>query len=509
MQEGCIAFGSDRRQLLRGGARGPEIARGEHDFDARAEQRGTQRPASWALQVRGLVDDPADCRLGGIEPALREPQLRQARLRLISPPAGFPVRLFRLLELAMQSMKLRPLVERHADGRSRVLVEELARSLRLFHGAWPRPVQLHDLGAVHQALPSERHQFRLPGAPVAQRRRPLRRSPEVEDPLAGQDHRAVDDPGHDRRYLTGRDRHHGLVEQPHTLRAPVQLDQGLAHAEPGERQQVRVAEAVTDLGGLAAGGIRAGGVGGHGPERDQGQQISLLDAVQPLVVEQPPGSGQPAAALGLLAPEQQEEGEPEAAAGGSSGVVEAQPLAMRTCPELIALVILARQVRGGRQPLEILGLKPRRVARGGELGIRLRPRLRIKGLPPPLQSAGHGHTLSRGTRHCTATTADRSRRLGDRSPDGRAGRWHDDNVALSISGPLLLGRAAGLARPGPALESAAASVSTATVVRWRISATSRPTTTPMAMPPAAPRTNRRPASASEKLPATTATTATR
>ena len=118
------------------------------------------------------------------------------------------------------------------------------------------------------------------------------------------------------------------------------------------------------------------------------------------------------------------------------------------CPELIALVILARQVRGGRQPHEILGLKPRRVARGGELGIRLRPRLRIKGLPPPLQSAGHGHTLSRGTWHCTATTADRSRRLGDRSPDGRAGRWHDDNVALSISGPLLLGRAAGLARPG-------------------------------------------------------------
>jgi hypothetical protein len=51
--------------------------------------------------------------------------------------------------------------------------------------------------------------------------------------------------------------------------------------------------------------------------------------------------------------------------------------------ELIALVILARQVRGGRQPLEILGRKPRRVVRGGELGIRLRPRLRIKGLPPP------------------------------------------------------------------------------------------------------------------------------
>jgi hypothetical protein len=349
----------------------------------------------------------------------------------------------------MQPMQLRPLVQRHANGRPRMLVEELARSLRLLHGAWPRPVQLHDLGAVHQALPAKRHQIRLPGAPVAQRRRPLRRSPQVEDPLAVQDHRAVDDPGHDRRHLTGRDRHHGLVEQPHTLPAPVQLDQGLAHAEPGERQQVRVAEAVTDLRGHAAGGIRAGGIGGrHGPERDQDQQIPLLDAVQPLVVEQPPGSGQPAAALGLLAPEQHEEGQPEAAAGGAGDVVQAQPPAMRTRPELIALVIPARQVRGGRQPLEILGPKPRRVVRGGELGIRLHPRLRSKGLPPPLQSANHGHPLSRGTWHCPATTADRSRRLGDRSPDCRAGRWHDDNVALSISGPFLLGRAAGLARPG-------------------------------------------------------------
>jgi hypothetical protein len=47
------------------------------------------------------------------------------------------------------------------------------------------------------------------------------------------------------------------------------------------------------------------------------------------------------------------------------------------------------------------------------------------------------------------------------------------------------------------------------VVRWRISATSHPTTRPMATPPAAPSTNRRPASANEKVPATTAATAKR
>jgi hypothetical protein len=49
----------------------------------------------------------------------------------------------------------------------------------------------------------------------------------------------------------------------------------------------------------------------------------------------------------------------------------------------------------------------------------------------------------------------------------------------------------------------------ASVVRLRISATIHPTAIPIATPPAAPKTNLRPASASEKLPATTAKTATR
>jgi hypothetical protein len=46
-------------------------------------------------------------------------------------------------------------------------------------------------------------------------------------------------------------------------------------------------------------------------------------------------------------------------------------------------------------------------------------------------------------------------------------------------------------------------------VRLRISATIQPTVVPIAIPPTAPRTNYSPASASEKLPATTAVTATR
>jgi hypothetical protein len=164
----------------------------------------------------------------------------------------------------------------------------------------------------------------------------------------------------------------------------------------GTTRSMRPPWPLAPRGPVARGLDRPQQVGGrHRPERDQGQQIPLLDAVQPPVVEQPPGSGQPAAALGLLAPEQQEERQPEAAAGGPGGVAQAQPLAMRARPEIIALVILARQVRGGRQPLQILGPKPRLVVRSSELGVRVRPSLRGERLPSLIECPAHTPALSR------------------------------------------------------------------------------------------------------------------
>jgi hypothetical protein len=46
------------------------------------------------------------------------------------------------------------------------------------------------------------------------------------------------------------------------------------------------------------------------------QQVAVLGAVGRLVLQQPPGPGQPAAALGQLAPAEQQEAKPEGAAGG-------------------------------------------------------------------------------------------------------------------------------------------------------------------------------------------------
>src|SRR4051794_9376125 len=60
-----------------------------------------------------------------------------------------------------------------------------------------------------------------------------------------------------------------------------------------------------------------------------------------------------------------------------------------------------------------------------------------------------------------------------------------------------------------ALSSDIATLSCASSIRLRNSPTSHPTASPIAMPPIAPPTNRRPASASEKLPPMTTATATR
>ena len=50
----------------------------------------------------------------------------------------------------------------------------------------------------------------------------------------------------------GGDRHHGLVQQPETLLDPPLPDQDVALLVHGEGEQVRIAEALADLGGLGA-----------------------------------------------------------------------------------------------------------------------------------------------------------------------------------------------------------------------------------------------------------------
>ena len=79
------------------------------------------------------------------------------------------------------------------------------------------------------------------------------------------------------------------------------------------------------------------------------------------VVEQPLSPGQPAAAAGHLALEEQPEGQPERAPCGSRYVAQAQVLVIRARPEVSAIIVPADQVRGHGKAVEVLRFK-RRVA---------------------------------------------------------------------------------------------------------------------------------------------------
>jgi hypothetical protein len=97
------------------------------------------------------------------------------------------------------------------------------------------------------------------------------------------------------------------VEEGHALGGLPQADQGLAAAEPTQRHQVRIAEAVAELGGLVeAGGGRGRIARGHAVQGDRDQQEPLFHAVAHAVAEQPAAPCQPAAAAGRLGPFQQQ-----------------------------------------------------------------------------------------------------------------------------------------------------------------------------------------------------------
>jgi hypothetical protein len=109
------------------------------------------------------------------------------------------------------------------------------------------------------------------------------------------------------------------------------------------------------------------------------------------LVEAPPvhqsaGPRQPAAALGRLAPQQQQERQPEPTPGLTGDIANVQPFPMGPRPQLVAVVIPAGQIRGGREPLEIFRPKrrttpvPDRVRRSGSFA--LLPTVRIHDAAP-------------------------------------------------------------------------------------------------------------------------------
>ena len=357
VQQRRVEIGGQLRQLVCGGARGEDVTGGDHDLDVRRQQPGPRHASL------GAVHHPADRRPGRVGLSLDQAQPCQAGLRLPAPPAGLAVPLLGLRELAAEPVQLGLLVEGGTDRRLSAREEPLTRTPRRAARARPLAVQLHDLGAMDQAVAAERDQVRLRVAPVGQCRRPLLRPAQIEDLLACLDHAAVDRAGDDLGHLVGHDGDHDLVEQRHARgRVPLR-DQRAALDVAGERHQVDVTEPQADLDGPA--GDRVGvrpvslerALEGH---RDE--QVPLLRAVVPDLVDQPPCAREPAAGAGELAAVQQDEDQPARAAGGPLDLAPFQLRVMGTLPRRDARLVPTDQIRGHREPLDVLGLE-----RGGPI----------------------------------------------------------------------------------------------------------------------------------------------
>jgi hypothetical protein len=147
------------------------VVDGEHDLDGGGEHL---RPGERVLR---LVNGASDRGRRGIDLALRQPKLGKPGLRVFTVLAGLPICLFGLHEIPAESVQFTELVVRHPSGGLGRLGEKAARALRFVHRVSPIAVQLHDLGAVDEALSAVGHEVRLGVAPASQRSRPFLRTP--------------------------------------------------------------------------------------------------------------------------------------------------------------------------------------------------------------------------------------------------------------------------------------------------------------------------------------------
>jgi hypothetical protein len=167
-QERGVYLGGDPVELVGRSRCGVDIAGGEHDLHGAAEHLGA------GDVVAMLFQDAADRRLGHVGPALHQTEIGQARLGLVAVAAGFPIGGLGVGEVPSEPVELTELIQRHPDGGLPGRVgQPIASPLGLGQRVKPRAMPLHDLGAMHQTLATERHHVGLAVAPVAQSSRPL------------------------------------------------------------------------------------------------------------------------------------------------------------------------------------------------------------------------------------------------------------------------------------------------------------------------------------------------
>jgi hypothetical protein len=231
----------------------------------------------------------------------------------------------------------------------------LTRFLRVPCGITPLPVQLHDLGAIEQALSPVAHQARLTGTPFSERHRPLVGTPQVECLLTRLEDDAVDVTGEDWRHVAGNHRHHRFVEARNTLRDLSKSNQRAPPAGARQRGQVAVAEAAGDLGRPGKRGVAGGGIALHKAlNGGRNQQIPTHGAVEVRVVEDTLSSREPSGRGSNGPPLQQAESEPEGRSSGPFTLASIEEGLMRARAERLALGIAADEVGRRRETFQVL-----------------------------------------------------------------------------------------------------------------------------------------------------------
>ena len=110
------------------------------------------------------------------------------------------------------------------------------------------------------------------------------------------------------------------------------------------------------------------------------------------IVEQPSRPSGPTTASSVLAAVHEPERQPERASSRSLDLAPTQKLLVSTVPKVGALGVLAEQICGRRESLEIVGRERRVPACVTEVRVRLRPRMPVECLTSPFECVGaYGH----------------------------------------------------------------------------------------------------------------------
>ena len=152
------------------------------------------------------------------------------------------------------------------------------------------------------------------------------------------------------------DRDHGFIQERESGFELPLLQSNPALLVAGTGDEVRVAAALADRGGLGCSGIRGLEITRFEALLDhRQQQIAPLGALARGALQQPLSSGKPAGRSPHLAAHEQAEAQPERAADGrrEAAYVHMSVVGPFECPQVF--IVPTDQVRCHREPFEIVG----------------------------------------------------------------------------------------------------------------------------------------------------------